>query len=116
MWPPSPPGSPWQTSQSRSPSSDPVVVRQVRTCCRRAPGVVSRGTRTPRQRRLADVQRGDLLQQGNGLLSDLLHGDAPSAASRFQGGCPQESKGSSETESSAHGQQCSTPATGSQRP
>ena len=38
--------TPWQTSQSRSPSSDRVVVVQVRTSCRRAPGLVSCGTRT----------------------------------------------------------------------
>jgi len=38
--------TPWQTSQSRSSSSDRVVVAQVRTSCRRRPGLVSCGTRT----------------------------------------------------------------------
>ena len=38
--------TPWHVSQSCSSSSDRVVVANVRTSCRRLPGIVSCGTRT----------------------------------------------------------------------
>ena len=38
--------TPWATSQSCNSSSDRVVVANVRTSCRRAPGLLSCGTRT----------------------------------------------------------------------
>jgi hypothetical protein len=110
------PGHPRQRSQSRSPSSAGVVVAQVRTSWRRAPGLDSCGTRTHAVSVVLPISSAatrSTSSAGSSVTSSMtmvlsMRADSrrlPAGVKRgFRGGI------------ACSGQQCRTPVAGSQRP